>query len=1260
MAYPTGLIKLGLKAVFQMLYRSFLWLVLILVAYLLTIRLVVILLPFYQDSIIDALDEATGVELSLGSVDVTQDRLTPELTISDVKIKTEDESVDLEIAISRIQGKLSLLKSLVSLQPVFEEVYFYSVDFAADINELNFGAEESSDIGLNWLTKWFEDQPSIMLYDVAGSIARSEKQWSFDELDARWFERDKRYLAINQKLTPIIRAHYEGSILNISEANLHAEGEIHPGSLINTLLNQNSQMEQASLSFYVISDEQSLSYEFDTQISDYEYQAFRPVMVKDFEVAGKGRLSFDDYNLSLNLTSFKGLMNDKPIDSHMSANLDLSGGNINGIYLDRFNIRQASELSQFELEDEFQRLIAQFAPSGWVENIKIQGSINNIEDIIITGDIKNFSINSLGEVPGLRNVDTHFSIIDKKVLIELADENLTVEYEIFDNALSFNLEGDVLFQPWKDFWKLESGIMKASDPYQNTLLNFSLVRDGLYQLDFGIQAEAQLSDFKHSNRYVPFELLSTDLSNWLRQAFKGGSGERVSILYQENLLDFSGVEKPSSLSLGFWSNNGPIQFLEDWPWLNVGKGSAIYQHDNVYLTLEQGSFMGNDLSSTSGVIYHDGEGTRLTLKPVDFAGDNATFMDAMRGSEFFVNTVPKDILDLSLKGPMHGTAYLDIPFYDSSKIDVVLDVDFEGNTLNWKQWPRDIEQVSGNMLFDLQESILLRDVTGQTIGFPFDLNAEYLFGSQQFSGYGNTREIKLLNFASVYFEPTIIDNLRPYFKGETTGEFKIDYDGAGNLGDVKFTTQLLGLGTTFPFPFGKRQDEVWDSLITIPLSDKEAYITAQIAEHNIAFKMNEAGKLSALAIGLSAMPEPIDQQIHLTGHFDRTGFFPWLDFITGWKSDESKEAKPADHPGEYLAGLPIRLDINIDELDLTPSWVLPNVNYRFEEQLKSFEMYVDSDMFSADILLPKLLNENAVTDIAVKHFVFPEIDTTKPAAKNNFYTPYQLARWGNINIDVEKLFYGDTLLGDINLVADLFPTRVNFNDIHGNLLGFEVFGEGLYTNTDGVLLNEFNGQAIGKDFQSLFAHNNLPKLAQGGGPITIDYSLYWPGRVESINLDDLTGSFLFNTQAGDILSLEKKMNLGLRFLSVFNIENWHRRLNLDFGDVSSKGAPFHQMTAAAHLNKAQLDIDYAYVYGPGFRAQTQGQVDVKTQQMDLQTKIQLPVNTSDPFTCAVGLPVCVGGFIWELFTGEEFNDITNRDFRVTGHISQPQFEPIEN
>jgi uncharacterized protein YhdP len=197
------------------------------------------------------------------------------------------------------------------------------------------------------------------------------------------------------------------------------------------------------------------------------------------------------------------------------------------------------------------------------------------------------------------------------------------------------------------------------------------------------------------------------------------------------------------------------------------------------------------------------------------------------------------------------------------------------------------------------------------------------------------------------------------------------------------------------------------------------------------------------------------------------------------------------------------------------------------------------------------------------------------------------------------------------------------------------------------LKGTWKSKNIGRALQSMGFETNIRDAKSMG-----QFDLQGISQAGSIQLSSLTGAVQLEMSQGRILGI----NPGLgRILSLFSLDNWKRRLQLDFSDLYKSGFSFDTLEGPLQFGEGMVKSQRIKIKGPSAQIDASGYVNLATHQMDAKLLVTPKVGgtLSTAAAIAAGNPA-VGAAVWiidKMVTRSK--PIAQYEYRVTGDWDEP-------
>jgi uncharacterized protein (TIGR02099 family) len=462
---------------------------------------------------------------------------------------------------------------------------------------------------------------------------------------------------------------------------------------------------------------------------------------------------------------------------------------------------------------------------------------------------------------------------------------------------------------------------------------------------------------------------------------------------------------------------------------------------------------------------------------------------------------------------------------------------------------------------------------------------------------------------------------------------------------LTINSQLQGAVINLPEPFGKEADSHRDMAVKVTFSDS---LDIQVLMGE-GLKVHLIQKDGALVRGLlarnserTALPE--------AGEFLATGHFEYFS-LSEWQAAVSTLFSGTSDSGSALKPL---FDVTFDRLDVA-GLSLDGATVKGSHQDVGWQVGVDSDLVVGQILIPEDTALPMVLDLERLSLPTPteagdDADTLDP--RN---VPY-------LQLSVKKFSVGNKLFGKASFLIEPQPKGVRVSGIDANLLGLQVGGDEYDTSLEWTLEGGRHRTLV----DGLLQAGDLGNVMEAWGlPQILDSDeahffteMTWPGRPWEISTTAMKGAMSLQLQKGRFYQAPKgAAKQMIRLVSLFNFDNWLRRLRLDFSDLFEDGMSYDEMHGGLIFDEGTLTFDAPIVVKlPSGRVRLEGVANLISEDIDAHLVTTLPLGTNLPWIVALagGLPAAAGVYVTGKVFKKQVDKLSSISYRITGPWADPE------
>ncbi len=476
--------------------------------------------------------------------------------------------------------------------------------------------------------------------------------------------------------------------------------------------------------------------------------------------------------------------------------------------------------------------------------------------------------------------------------------------------------------------------------------------------------------------------------------------------------------------------------------------------------------------------------------------------------------------------------------------------------------------------------------------------------------------------------------------------------------DLRLSSELQGLALSLPAPLGKsageprafrlsgRYQDQWPLPLRIDSGELGALLEVdRAADGRIAPRR--------LAIDLNGQPEalPPAGSIEIGGALATLDLEPWLDWIA--RSDLA--SLQGDNAEERLQLLPLRLEVE----DLRFQQLRWN---DLEAVLEPREAGGWDIQFNAEqsghgaIRLPASASQNPVHIRIERLDLAPLVEAREEEAAAT--APADPRAFGRLDLEIERLHYGEDRLGRLRLMSVPQPNGVDFEtlSLHGPHVDASARAQWHIDATDYVETTfelDANSTAIGELLRESGFYSALSGAA---GELQLD--LRWPGGPGDLSLARARGTLALEVGSGRMLDMEPGVG---RMLGILNTAALSRRLSLDFSDLFADGFAFDRIHGEIAIGSGEARIRALDILAPPADIEITGRTDLVAGVLD-QTVVVTPeigIGLALASTLAGGPVVGAAVFLTDKVTDGAVERLGRYAYRVTGPWRDPLIRRVD-
>lgn len=839
-----------------------------------------------------------------------------------------------------------------------------------------------------------------------------------------------------------------------------------------------------------------------------------------------------------------------------------------GVFIEQLDLHEASGLLQFfaPLPDEQLKWLAQAQSTGTLKNVALFADLDN-KTFAVNGTFTNLSVNPFAAVPGIDHVTGQITGNEQAGMLRLTiKEGRFVAPNLFREALVISkLEGDLDWRQTAEQWILSSEMLALDSlefKSKNRLL-LKLPKTG-GQTFMDLQNSFVIEDVSKAKHYLPTGIMDPLVVDWLDHAFISGHIPTGGLLVHGNLADFPFADGSGVFEVLFDVAQLELAYHPDWPHLSGVGAEVLFLQNGLSCTLHEGQSDNVKINQAEAAIPVLNKNQQVLVKG-EVEGKIAQVFDFLQQTP--INSLTGPLIDTVVpQGNTKVALDLTIPLVKglSPKVDGSAGLNNAG--LNVKALDLPISRINGALKFN-EQGVYSDTITASALGHPIEVTVKNSVSQTAVNVSGRVgvsdlqEQFKMPGWELAKGATDYQLQLRlPYGDGFAVSPSRRVSDFA----EVVVRSNLGGVSLNLPGSLAKTEAQQKALSVTFSLNDKLLLPITINYDNKLkaALKLNTAQQAiesGHILVGFGEAVQPREAGLILEINQDQLALQDWLAF-------------PASQNMAVGNGTAIRKIKIHSEHALWKKAPLGAFDLALQQDKNHWAGTIASSFAKGKIHIPVDLYNAGRIDLTMELLDFSVIKQlklqgdTQEAALLPELVPI-------LNITSQKTLWQSVDLGQLTLETERIPhgiafKRMTLTGTDQNLVlsgEWRASGNFSETYTQGRLEMPKAGQLLSK-------LGITKELVESSG--MIDFSVNWNAAPYQFSLKALKGEVSVNFKDGRILSIEPGFG---RILGILALEQWIKRLQLDFRDVYQEGLTFNTIKGRFDLLNGKAVIHHLVV-----------------------------------------------------------------------------------
>jgi uncharacterized protein (TIGR02099 family) len=781
----------------------------------------------------------------------------------------------------------------------------------------------------------------------------------------------------------------------------------------------------------------------------------------------------------------------------------------------------------------------------------------------------NAAVNAL---PRLQGLTGRISGTDLGGHIDFASENALFDApDLFRNTLTVkSLAGSIVWRQEAEHWRLNTRGLTLNTPDFETETDFDLILpkdDKAANLNLKTRF-GKFADMSKVPGYLPAKAMGNDAVDWLDHAFFGGKITQGELTIRGNLDQFPFTNGQGRFETLFTVENGDLQFNADWPHLRELTADVQFLGEDLKVAINDGRSENVDINQAVVTITNLANSDHVEVKgQVQGSVQNALSYLQKTPLHTHIDALPKI---LASESNTRVDLDLNIPYYETLPVRARVDTHLRDARLTLKPVDLAVDKINGILHFT-EDRISSEPLTGSTLGFPIKAQLSSDDSATRLNIEGSTKVANLEKQFS-FLQNDIADGDFAY-QAELTLPYSASLATSLNINSNLEGVTISGddaLGKTAEEPRPLRLDFQFDDQPLLPL---QLYYGNEL---NAALLIDSAQKrLHSGHIVIGGGPANTVQQAGLKVEIKQPSF----------KLSQAAEAFSAtDGRGPALR----EVLLDTDQL-IWQGRNLGAIRCHFQHGNQAWQGTIDSAMAKGSLSIPDQRSGKDPIKLDMDYLNLTAMSELNFDAAEEAVTVLPL-----IDIDSRQLLWRSVNLGKLKLQTDRLNSGVHFKKIKLEAAdkNIDVTADWIKqpTGTSTLISGSLSMDDFGSFLAKLGVSDDFKETHAD-----ISFTGGWSGAPHQFSLAQLSGQLQVKLNDGRISSIEPGFG---RLLGLIAMEQWAKRLSLDFSDIYRQGLAFDKIFGNFRLTNGVAYTDDLLIDAVSAKMKIVGTADLVNKRLD--------------------------------------------------------------
>lgn len=1152
-----------------------LWFLILFAIGLSCLRFFLLGMEYYKTDLENIILELTDIPIQIGTISANMRGFSPEVILKDIQVLLVDEDDKPTIQLEQMRLGIDLMELMLSRQ-LLQSSWITLVGAKLSIIRKKDGS--ISIVGLNASES---EQPLWLFKGARYEVLKSEITWK-DELGlSKPFNFNKIDVLIKNKVeTQTHEIHLISNLANYGNqlrlsmsfqgdffeadnisANVYLEGnEFQVGKFLNAELPLGLKIVSGTGSFKIWSQwEKSRLVNIianvqakDSVIQNQKSKKARAYEIKDLQTQFNGSYRDNKWHVRVNDLTLETKKQAWPT-AEFSFSIDEDISEL-AAHIKDLDLQLLTEIIQFLAGKDKQKiqLLSELNIKGLVKGFFIYADIKN-NKYAVNGEFEKISTQAILDYPQLTNFTGYIKGSNDSGYIQINtySANLFFPSLIREMISIEKLTGLIKWRQLADEWKIFSEQIIMSDKNTDTIskMDLSFPKDSM---ELGVFVDLQVSfsnkDVSQITKYYPVMQMDKEALDWLDKAFVSGTISEGNALIVGQLNNYPFTQGQGVFEVLFRAKDVEMQYDPDWPHLKNTTADVLFYKDSLSVDISHAKVK-KVIVNQALVKIPSLENSDVLLVKGKVQGKLIDGLDLFQQTP--LQEQAGSVLNaMTLEGLIGVDLDLKIPMIENALIEVDGIAHFKQVALKLNSLDLDVVDISGELAFT-ENGFFSENIEAQALGYPVTVRIKSDEFNTTIDVKGQTDFLQLQKQFTFLADEFVTQSR---ISGSTEYQVKLDLPQLENTAtELRIKTDLKGVALGLPDSLNKTKEQDKPLVVSMLLNDNELIPVKVNYNDNlkaaIYWDKNQSTLHSAHIVYGNAEAVALKQKtVNIQVNQDKIDVSEWMGLIIENDSVEKQS----------------KFDIN--EISIITNQLLwKNKNYgAFEIALQRFDQSWHGNLSSSAakgaFIFPLNAKKNDKIKLDMAYIKLSELEQFSVSEDSSATLDFPL-----IDVMSEQLWWNDFNLGRLELETERDSDGIRFKRINLEskehkidlTANWKKKKLGSVTEMTGTLLTD----DIGNFLSQLGFNNDLV-----GTSAKIDYSGEWSGLPHEFSLEKMDAGLDVDFKGGRIASIEPGFGRILGFIAV---EQWVKRLTLDFSDLYKKGLSLNSIVGHFNISKGK-------------------------------------------------------------------------------------------